>query len=182
MPESTEGTTAILRLDLLRRYKLSWLPGDLISGVIIFAVTIPAAVAYSNLAGLQPINGLYATLLAMLLFPLFGTARQVVVGAEDTVAILVASSLAIVAAGADAETYLALATMQALLIGGILLVAGVARAGFIAEFIPKTIITGFLNGMALIMIASQLGKMTGVPLEKTDFFPACGNFTRRSIR
>jgi MFS superfamily sulfate permease-like transporter len=118
-------------------------------------------VAYSNLAGLQPINGLYATLLAMLIFPLFGTARQVVVGAEDTVAILVASSLALVASGAPPEHYLTLAMMQAILIGGILLVAGVARAGFLAEFIPKTIITGF-NGMALIMIASQLGKMTGV--------------------
>jgi sulfate permease, SulP family len=176
MPESTDGTTAMLRLDLLRRYKLSWLPGDLISGIIIFAVTIPAAIAYSTLAGLQPINGLYATLLAMLIFPLFGTARQVVVGAEDTVAILVASSLVIVAAGANPDRYLALAMMQAILIGGILLVAGVARAGFIADFIPRTIITGFLNGMAMIMIASQLGKLTGVPLVQIEFFPRLWEF------
>lgn len=176
MPEATEGTTAMLRLDLLRRYKLSWLPGDVISGIIIFAVTIPAAVAYSTLAGLQPINGLYATLLAMLIFPLFCTSRQVVVGAEDTVAILVASSLAIVGAGSDPSRYLTLAMMQAILIGGILLVAGVARAGFLAEFIPKTIITGFLNGMALIMIVSQLGKITGVSLEKIDFFPRLWEF------
>ena len=65
MPESTEDTTAMLRLDLLRTYKLSWLPGDLLSGAIIFMVTIPAAMAYSQMAGLQPINGLYASLLAM---------------------------------------------------------------------------------------------------------------------
>lgn len=176
MPESTEGSTAILRLDLLRRYKMSWLPGDLISGVIIFAVTIPCAVAYSSLAGLQPINGLYASLLAMLIFPLLGTARQVVVDAEDTVAILVGSTLAIVAAGAPPERYLALATMQAILAGSILVIAGLFRAGFIAEFIPKTIITGFLNGMALIMLVSQLGKMTGVQLEHTDFFPRLWEF------
>src|SRR5512139_1665483 len=106
MPEATEGTTAMLRLDLLRRYKLSWLPGDLISGIIIFAVTIPCAVAYSSLAGLQPINGLYASLVAMLLFPLFGTSRQVVVDAEDTVAILVGSTLALMAVGATPERYL----------------------------------------------------------------------------
>jgi len=175
-PEGNEGSTAILRLDLLQRYKLSWLPGDLISGIIIFAVTIPCAVAYSSLAGLQPINGLYASLLAMLLFPLFCTARQVVVDAEDTVAILVGSTLAVVAAGATPERYLALAMMQAILAGSILVIAGLFRAGFIADFIPKTIITGFLNGMALIMIASQLGKMTGVKLEHTDFFPRLWEF------
>ncbi|RJR42628.1 MAG: STAS domain-containing protein [Deltaproteobacteria bacterium] len=176
MQESPESTTAILRLDLLRRYKLSWLPGDLISGIIIFAVTIPCAVAYSQLAGLAPINGLYASLLAMVIYPLLGTSRQVVVDAEDTVAILVASSLGLLAAGADPNRYLALAMMQAILVGAILFVAGTARAGFIADFIPKTIITGFLNGMALIMIASQLGKMTGVHLENPDFFPRLWEF------
>ena len=176
MPESTDGTTAMLRLDLLRRYKLSWLPGDLISGIIIFLVTIPAAIAYSTLAGLQPINGLYATLLAMLIFPLFGTARQVVVGAEDTVAILVASTLALVAVGATPERYLTLAMLQAIMAGAILVVGGIFRAGFIADFIPKTIISGFLNGMALIMIASQLGKMTGINLVHSEFIPRLWEF------
>jgi SulP family sulfate permease len=163
-------------LDLLRNYKLAWLPGDLISGLIIFAVTIPTAIAYSQLAGLQPINGLYASLAAMVLFPLLGTARQVVVGAEDTVAILVASTLALVAVGATPERYLALAMLQAIMAGAILIVGGLFRAGFIADFIPKTIITGFLNGMALIMIASQLGKMTGINLVHTEFFPRLWEF------
>ncbi len=171
-----ESPTAILRLDLLRNYKLAWLPGDLISGLIIFVVTIPCAVAYSYLAGLPAINGLYASLAAMVLFPLLSTARQVVVDAEDTVAILVGSTLAIVATGASPERYLALAMLQAIMAGSILIVAAVFRAGFIADFIPKTIITGFLNGMALIMIASQLGKMTGVKLVHTEFFPRLWEF------
>jgi SulP family sulfate permease len=171
-----ESPTAILRLDLLRNYKLAWLPGDLISGLIIFAVTIPCAVAYSQLAGLPAINGLYASLAAMVLFPLLGTARQVVVGAEDTVAILIASTLALMAVGATPERYLALAMLQAIMAGAILIVGGTFRAGFIADFIPKTIITGFLNGMALIMIASQLGKMTGVKLVHTEFFPRLWEF------
>jgi len=174
--KESEGTTAILRLDLLKRYKLSWLFGDFTSGLVIFLVTIPCAVAYSYLAGLKPINGLYASLLAMTIFPLLGTARQVVVDAEDTVAILVGSTLAIVAVDASPERYLALAMVQAIIAGSILIIAGLLRAGFIADFIPKTIITGFLNGMALIMIASQLGKMTGVQLENTDFFPRLWEF------
>lgn len=168
--------TAILRLDLLRNYKLAWLPGDLISGLIIFAVTIPCAIAYSQLAGLPAINGLYASLAAMVLFPLFGTARQVVVGAEDTVAILTASTLALVAVGATPERYLALAMLQAIMVGAFLIAGGIFRAGFIADFIPKTIISGFLNGMALIMIASQLGKMTGINLVHNEFFPRLWEF------
>jgi SulP family sulfate permease len=173
---SPEGVAAMVRLGMLGTYKLAWLPRDLVSGLVIFAVTIPAAVAYSYLAGLKPINGLYGSLVAMAVYGLLGTSRQVVIDAEDTVAILVASTLAIVAQGATPERYLALAMIQAILAGSILLIIGFFRAGFIAEFIPKTIISGFLNGMALIMIASQLGKMTGVKLEQTDFFPRLWEF------
>ena len=176
MPESTEATTAMLRLDLLRTYKLSWLPGDLLSGVIIFMVTIPAAMAYSQMAGLQPINGLYASLLAMALYALLGTSRQLIIDAEATMAILVASSLAAVGAGSDPARWLALATMQAIMIGAIQLTAGVARVGFIADFIPKSVITGFLNGMALIIIVSQLGKISGINLTQEDFFPRIWEF------
>ena len=161
----------MISLNLLRGYKLSWLPGDLISGLIIFVVTIPCAVAYSSLAGLPPINGLYASLVAMTLYPLFATSRQTIVGAEDTVAILVGSTLPILVAGGPPERYLALAMMQGIMIGAILIVSGSFRLGFIADFMPKTIISGFLNGMALIIIVSQLSKFTGIKLEHGDFFP-----------
>ena len=117
MPGSTEDTTAMLRLDLLRTYKLSWLPGDLLSGAVIFMVTIPAAMAYSQMAGLQPINGLYASLLAMAIYALLGTSRHLIIDAEATMAILVASSLAAVAAGGDPARFLALATLEAIIIG-----------------------------------------------------------------
>jgi SulP family sulfate permease len=176
MPESTEPTTAMLRLDLLGTYKLSWLPGDVLSGAIIFLVTIPAAMAYSQMAGLQPINGLYASLLAMGLYALLGTSRQLIIDAEATMAIMVASSLAAVGAGNDPARWLALATLQAIIIGAIQLTAGVARVGFIADFIPKSVITGFLNGMALIIIVSQLGKISGIHLTQEDFFPRIWEF------
>ena len=75
------SATAMLRLDLLRTYKLSWLPGDMLAGLIVFAVTIPGALAYGQLAGLQPINGLYASLVAMAVYAFFGTSRHLIVDA-----------------------------------------------------------------------------------------------------
>jgi SulP family sulfate permease len=168
--ESPDGATAMLRLDLLRNYKLHYLPNDLLSGLIIFVVTIPAALAYSQMAGLNVINGLYGSLLALTIYGLFGTSRQLIIGSEATVAILVASSLASFAAGADPPRYLALVMMLAIMVGVIQTIAGVARVGFISDFIPKSVVLGFLNGMALIIILSQVGKMSGIELQQEDFF------------
>ena len=165
-----DGATAMLRLDLLRNYKLHYLPGDLLAGLVIFLVTIPAALAYSQMAGLKPINGLYASLLAMSVYGLFGTSRQLIIDCEATVAILVASSLATFAAGADPARYLALAMTLAIMVGIIQVIGGVARVGFISDFIPKSVVIGFLNGMALIIILSQVGRISGIELQQEDFF------------
>jgi SulP family sulfate permease len=167
---SPDGATAMLRLDLLRNYKLNYLSGDLLAGLIIFLVTIPTALAYSQMAGLNVINGLYASLLALAIYGLFGTSRQLIIGSEATMAILVASSLATFAAGADPARFLALAMMQAILVGIIQLVGGIARVGFISDFIPKSVVIGFLNGMALIIILSQVGTISGIELKQEDFF------------
>ena len=91
LAESMERSTPILRLDLLRAYKPEWFLGDLTAGVVIFLTTIPAALAYGHLAGLQPVNGLYASLLAMGAYAFFGTSRQLILDAEAAVAILVAT-------------------------------------------------------------------------------------------
>lgn len=156
---------------LLRTYTWAWLRGDLAGGLVIFAVTVPSAMAYGEMAGLNAVHGLYACLVAMALYGLFGTSRQLVIGAEAAVAILVASSLASIASGSDPARYLALAMLQALLAGGILIIAGVARLGFIADFVPRAVVVGFLNGMALIIILSQVGKMLGFNLRHEMFFP-----------
>ncbi len=171
-----ERTTAILRLDLLRTYKLSWLPGDLAAGLVIFAVTIPTALAYGHLAGLQPVNGLYASLLAMGFYAFFGTSRQLIIDAEAAVAIIVFTSVASVAAGADPARFAALVMLEAILVGGIQVVAGLARVGFVANFIPRSVVVGFLNGMALIIIMAQAGKITGIELTQSDFFPRVWEF------
>jgi SulP family sulfate permease len=166
-----ESIVAILRLELLRNYKWAWLPGDLLAGLVIFTVTIPAALAYGQLAGLRPVNGLYASLLAMGIYALFGTSRQLIIDAEAAVAILVATSVTAAAAGGDPARFAALAMMEAILVGGIQVAAGVFRIGFISDFIPKSVVLGFLNGMALIIILAQAGTILGIKLVQTDFFP-----------
>lgn len=163
--------TAMLRLDLLLTYKWSWLWRDLTAGLLIFAVTVPPALAYGQLAGLAPINGLYACLLAMGLYSLFGTSRQLVIGAEATVAIMVVVSVSSIYSGDNPARFATLVFLQALMVGVMLLMAGVFRVGYLSDFIPKSVVTGFINGMALIIILSQAGKLAGVKLESTAFFP-----------
>ncbi len=170
-----QSTTAMLRLDLLRTYKLAWLPNDLIAGLVIFAITIPTSLAYGQLAGLQGVNGLYASLIALAVYALFGTSRQLIIGAEAPMAILVASSLATLAAG-DPVRFATLAMVEALMVGACLLIAGVVRVGFIADFIPKSVVIGFLNGMALIIILAQVGNISGIELTKSEFFPRLWEF------
>ncbi len=166
-----ETTTAMLRLDLLGTYKMSWLPGDLVAGLAIFAVTIPGALAYGQLAGLQPVNGLYACLLAMGVYAFFGTSRQLVIGSEAVVAILVATSVAATYADGDPARFATLAMLQAIMVGLLQVGAGVARRGYLADFIPKSVVNGFINGIALIVILSQAGRLSGIELKGAAFFP-----------
>jgi high affinity sulfate transporter 1 len=165
-------------LNLIRNYQRGWLLGDLTAGLVICAVTIPSALAYGEMAGLHRINGLYASLVAMLVYGLLGSSRRLIVGAEAAVAILVASSLStIVPAGAgQLERYTALALLQAMMVGGILLTAGFARIGFVADFFPESVIVGFINGIGLIIIFSQLGSLFGIELKQADFFPRLVEF------
>jgi len=171
-----ESPVAILKLDLLRTYRLSWLPGDLLAGVVIFGTTIPTALAYGQLAGLQAVNGLYASLLAMAVYAFFGTSRQLIIDAEAAIAILVASSVAAVAGVGDPARFAALAMMEAIMVGGLLAIGGIFRLGFLADFIPKTVVLGFINGVALIIIMAQIGKITGIELTQHDFFPRVWEF------
>ena len=165
-----ESATAMLRLDLLRTYKLDWLPGDLLAGFIMCAVAIPVALAYGQLSGLQPVNGLYAALAAMGVYALFGTSRQLVIGPEASVSILVATSVAAMNAGGDPARFATLVMMQAIMVGIILLATGVFRVGFISDFIPKSVVAGFINGLGLIIILSQVGRLAGIELQSVAFF------------
>jgi sulfate permease, SulP family len=171
LADSMERSTPILRLDLLRAYKPEWFLGDLTAGVVIFLTTIPAALAYGHLAGLQPINGLYASLLALGVYAFFGTSRQLIINPEAAVAILVATSVASVYSGGDPVRFATLAMLQAIMIGVMQVCAGVGRLGFVSDFIPKSVVSGFINGVALVIILAQAGRFFGIELKNEAFIP-----------
>ncbi len=166
-----ERAIAMMRLDLLRAYKKEWFLGDVTAGLVIFATTIPAALAYGHLAGLEAVNGLYASLVALAVYAFFGTSRQLIINPEAAVAIIVASSIASVAGNVDPARFAALVFLQALMVGFMQLVAGVGRLGFVADFIPKSVVNGFINGIALIIILAQAGSISGIDLKSEAFFP-----------
>ena len=137
--------------------------------VTVFAVLVPSAMAYGDLAGVTPVAGLYVALGAMVMYALFGTSKQVVMGPEATSAIMTAAAVAPLAGG-DPARYAALAALLAILVGVLALLARVARLGFITDFLSKPVLVGYIFGATLIVIGSQLGKMFGIKLESDKFF------------
>lgn len=142
---------------------------EFVVAATVFAVLVPSAMAYGELAGVTPVAGLYVALGAMVMYALFGTSKQLIMGPEATTAIMTAAAVAPLAAG-DPSRYAALAAMTAILVGFISILAGVAKLGFITDFLSKPILVGYIFGTTLIVIGSQLGKMFGISIESDKFF------------
>ncbi|MGH2503748.1 MAG: SulP family inorganic anion transporter [Ktedonobacterales bacterium] len=154
---------------LVRTYQRQWLRPDLIAGATVVAVLIPQGVAYSELAGTAPVAGLYLALVALLIYALFATSPQLMVGPDSGGAILVAATLLPMAAG-DPGRYATLAALLALMVGALLVAAGLARIGFIADFLSKPILIGYINGASLIIVANQSGRLFGINAGGENFF------------
>jgi sulfate permease, SulP family len=146
-----------------RGYRRSWLRGDVAAGLTVAAYLVPQVMAYATIAGFSPVVGLWASLLPLAVYALLGTSRQLSTGPESTTALMTATALAPLAAG-DAGRYAALAAMLAVLVGILCFVGGLIRLGFIAELLSRPVLVGYMTGVAVIMIGSQLGKLTGVPV------------------
>jgi sulfate permease, SulP family len=157
-------------LAMLRGYRRGWLPSDILAGVSVCLIMIPSVIAYAELMGLSPQHGLYAALVPMLVYPFVGTSRQVIVGPDIAISLLIASTIAPLAGG-DAGRAAGLAALVALLSGVLLILAAKARLGVIADFLSKPVLVGYMTGAALILMASQLDKFFGVGLKNGDFFP-----------
>ena len=162
---SAAGVTS--GLAQLRAYDRSWLRGDVIAGVTVTAYLVPQCLAYAGLAGVPPITGLWVAVVAMVLYALLGTSRQLSVGPESAIAIMVAAAVAPLAAG-DPTRYAALCAGLALLVGIMCIGAWALRMGFIADLLSEPILLGYIAGVALIMIGSQLGTLGGAPLAAHD--------------
>src|SRR5512136_566451 len=155
-------------LALVRGFNPALLRTELVVAVTVFAVLVPSAMAYGDLAGVTPVAGLYVALGAMVMYALFGTSKQVITGPEATAAMMTSVAVAPLA-GADAVRYASLAALLAILIGILSIIARLARLGFITDFLSKPVLVGYILGATLIVIGSQLGKMFGIKLESDKF-------------
>ncbi len=154
----------------LSRYQRAWLPSDLAAGLSVAAIALPVGIAYSSLAGVPPVVGIYSAIFPLFAYAVFGSSRQLMTGPDAATCTMVAASLGALAGG-DAERYLALMVVLTLMTGVFYVIAGFIRLGFIANFLSRPILTGFLNGIALIIIVGQLPKLLGYTSEAGDFFP-----------
>ena len=134
---------------------------DLLAGITVAALALPSAMAFAELAGAPVSAGLYALLLPVLAYAVFGSAPRVVIGPEGTVALLVATALAPLTSTGSAE-YAALAAMLALLVGLVFFVARLARLGWIADYFSQAVLVGYITGVAVVLILGQISKLVGV--------------------
>jgi sulfate permease, SulP family len=156
-------------LALLLRYERGYLRPDLVAGLTVGAMLLPQAMAYAELAGMPPATGFHAVLFALVVYALVGSSRHLGVGPEPGTAILAATGVGAVAAGDPARYAALMATLAALV--GVLCVAGaVMRLGFLAELLSKPVLVGYITGVGLTLLSSQLGKATGVKIGADAFF------------
>jgi high affinity sulfate transporter 1 len=153
----------------LRGYRASWLRGDVIAGLTVWAVLVPEALAYASIAGVSPVVGLYAAPGALILYAAFGSSKHLVVGPMAATAALSAAAVGTVAAGNNGR-FAALTATLAITTGILALAAGLARLGFLANFISEPVLKGFIVGLALTIIIGQVPKLLGIEKGSGDFF------------
>jgi len=149
-------------LDLVRRYRRQWLLRDVLAGLALTALLVPQGMAYAELAGLPAVTGLYTSVLALLAYAVFGPSRIMVIGPDSALGPMIAAAiLPLVAANGDPQRAIALASILALLMGAYCIVAGIVRVGTLAELFSRPMRVGYLNGLAIVVLVSQLPKLFG---------------------
>jgi high affinity sulfate transporter 1 len=153
-------------LQTLRSYEMGWLRHDIVAGLVLATMLVPVGIAYAVASGVPGIYGLYATIVPLLAYALFGPSRILVLGPDSALAAVI---LAVVVqqSGGDPMRAIALASMMAVVSGLVCILAGLARLGFITELLSKPIRYGYMNGIALAVLISQLPKLFGFSIENT---------------
>ena len=164
-----EGAGAVIP-DWLRGYGRDSLRHDVFAGITAAAVVVPIAMAHATIAGLPVQAGLCTALLPMVAYALLGTSRPLSVSTTSTLSVLVAAATARVASGASPAEAMAIASTLAVLAGAMLVLASVARLGFLANFISQPVLTGFKAGIGCVIIVDQVPKILGVHIAKAGFF------------
>jgi high affinity sulfate transporter 1 len=151
-------------LRTLREYRRSWMASDLVAGLVLTALLVPVGMGYAQAAGLPPITGLYATIVPLVVYAILGPSRVMVLGPDSSLAAVIAAVI-LPLGGDDPETAVALAGALAVITGLIIMVAGIARLGFVTELLSRPVQLGYLFGIAVTILVGQLPRLCGFSIE-----------------
>jgi high affinity sulfate transporter 1 len=160
-------------------YRRQWLAKDIVAGIVLTTLLVPQGMAYAELAGLPPITGLYTSIMCLLGYAVFGPSRILVLGPDSSLGPMIAATIMpLIAAEGDAKRAVALASMLAILVAGIMILGAVAKLGFIADLISKPTMIGYMNGLALTILAGQLPKLFGFKAEGEGLITDLAGFVK----
>src|SRR4051794_38157297 len=172
-PRPAGGWSGLARqvpgLAVLRGYRRGWLRSDLVAGIVLTVLLVPQGMAYAELAGLPPINGLYTTVVCLVAYALAGPSPLLVLGPDSALGAMIAAVVLPLAAGDQAQA-VALAGTLALLVGLVCASAGLLRLGFVADLLSRPIRVGYLAGLAVTIIIGQLPKLLGFSVDVDGLF------------
>ena len=151
-------------LNVLREYQLGWLRNDIVAGIVLSTMLVPVGIAYAVASGVPAIYGLYATIVPLIAYAIFGPSRILVLGPDSSLAPIILG-VVLPLSMADPERAVAIASAMAVVAGTVCILAGVFRLGFITELLSKPIRYGYMNGIALAVLISQLPKLFGFSME-----------------
>ena len=157
-------------LAMLRSYQVGWLRSDVVAGLVLTALLVPQGMAYAELAGLPPITGLYTSILCLVGYAFLGPSKILVLGPDSSLGPMIAATiLPLVGAGGDPARAVALASVLALMVGTMTVIAGAAKLGFVADLISRPTMIGYMNGLALTILVGQLPKLFGFSVDANGF-------------
>ena len=166
-------------LAAVRSYRRQWLAKDIVAGVVLTTLLVPQGMAYAELAGLPPITGLYTSIMCLLGYAVFGPSRILVLGPDSSLGPMIAATiLPLIAAKGDPKRAVALASLLAIMVAAIMILAAVAKLGFIADLISKPTMIGYMNGLALTILVGQLPKLFGFKVEADGFIGEVTGFAK----
>src|SRR5215831_14980473 len=160
----------------LRTYQRGWLRSDIVAGLVLAAILVPQGMAYADLAGLPPATGLYTTIACLVAYAVFGPSRVLVLGPDSSVSPLILAAITPLFVAGDTGTAIALAGMLAILVGLVEIGLGLGKLGFVADLLSSEVQVGYMNGLAITIIAGQLPKLFGFSTDADNFIDEIREF------
>lgn len=164
-------------LRVAQGYQRSWLRFDLVAGIVLAAILVPQGMAYAELAGLPPVNGLYTTIACLVGYAIFGPSRVLVLGPDSSISPLIFAAITpLILVGDDPGKAIALAGMMAIMVGLIEIGLGLGKLGFVADLLSKEVQVGYMNGLGITIIVGQLPKLFGFSTDSDGFLDEIRQF------